>query len=402
MKILYVYNGCSTEKYEKLFKNKSIMISQQSQKYHSVLLQGLRKNKIDIECISGLPVNRKLTKNWRIPSETEVIDGIKYHYFSTINFSAFRRIQLLIKSFFYTVSKPSDSILICDVLDVSSCIGALIAARVRRMKSVGIVTDVPGHLANSSEKKSLLEKIRIGLLNKFDGYVLLTHAMNAVVNTKSKPFVVLEGHVDEQMQYSKNRLEEKQMPKILMYAGSLKKIYGIGNLTEAFITANIPGWELHIYGDGDFREELVEICKKHSTVKYQGIRLNRDIVAAELKASLLVNPRPTNEDYVKYSFPSKNMEYMASGTPVITTHLPGMPDEYLPYVFLFEDETVSGMINMLQKILLLSNEELYTMGFRAKKFVLENKNSVVQARRILDMIRKELLLERVKKSQNEE
>ena len=125
-------------------------------------------------------------------------------------------------------------------------------------------------------------------------------------------------------------------------------------------------------------------------------------MAAELKASLLVNPRPTNEDYVKYSFPSKNMEYMASGTPVITTHLPGMPDEYLPYVFLFEDETVSGMINMLQKILLLSNEELYTMGFRAKKFVLENKNSVVQARRILDMIRKELLLERVKKSQNEE
>ena len=55
-------------------------------------------------------------------------------------------------------------------------------------------------------------------------------------------------------------------------------------------------------------------------------------VAEELKATLLVNPRPTTEEFTIYSFPSKNMEYMASGTPLLTTKLPGMPEEYHQYV----------------------------------------------------------------------
>ena len=114
---------------------------------------------------------------------------------------------------------------------------------------------------------------------------------------------------------------------------------------------------------------------------------NSEIVKAELKATLLVNPRPTNEDYTKYSFPSKNMEYMASGTPVLTTKLPGMPKEYNDFVYLIDEETTYGICKVLKEVLTLSSEQLHRKGTEAKAFVMEQKNNCVQAKKVLDMIR---------------
>ena len=42
------------------------------------------------------------------------------------------------------------------------------------------------------------------------------------------------------------------------------------------------------------------------------------------------------------------MEYMVSGTPMMTTVLPGMPEEYYPYVWLIEDETEDGAAQELK------------------------------------------------------
>ena len=105
---------------------------------------------------------------------------------------------------------------------------------------------------------------------------------------------------------------------------------------------------------------------------------------------LLVNPRPTNEEYTKYSFPSKNMEYMASGTPVLTTHLPGMPKEYNEYVFLLDEETEAGVAYALDSIFSRSTEELHQKGLAAKEFVMKEKNNVVQASKVLAKIKEKM------------
>ena len=115
--------------------------------------------------------------------------------------------------------------------------------------------------------------------------------------------------------------------------------------------------------------------------------MNSEIIEKEMDATLLINPRPTNEEYVKYSFPSKNMEYMASGTPVLTTALPGMPQEYYPHVFLIRDESADGVAEALREVFAHSDEELFQKGSAARKFVLRERNNVVQAAKILDMLK---------------
>ena len=81
------------------------------------------------------------------------------------------------------------------------------------------------------------------------------------------------------------------------------------------------------------------------------------------------------------------MEYMASGTPVLTTVLPGMPKEYHPYVYLLEEETADGIAERLTEVLSNSDEALFQKGKEARSFVLEQKNNVIQARKILEMLK---------------
>ena len=80
------------------------------------------------------------------------------------------------------------------------------------------------------------------------------------------------------------------------------------------------------------------------------------------------------------------MEYMASGTPVLTTRLPGMPEEYYPYVYLLEEETAEGVEQALRHILSRPAEELAELGKNAKQFVMNNKNNISQAGKVLQML----------------
>ena len=128
------------------------------------------------------------------------------------------------------------------------------------------------------------------------------------------------------------------------------------------------------------------IAENDPRIFYGGMLLNTQIVEKEQEATLLVNPRPTHEEFVKYSFPSKTMEYMASGTPVMTTVLPGMPKDYYPHVFLLEQETAEGIADKLTEVLSLSDEELFEKGQAAKEFILTTRNNVVQAAKIIAML----------------
>ena len=212
--------------------------------------------------------------------------------------------------------------------------------------------------------------------------------MNNLINIQKHPYIVLEGHVDSDMALKSNRIYDKYEKKVVMYAGLLRRIYGIDMLVRAFIKANIENAELHIYGNGDFAEELKNLCLVHKNIIFHGVRLNQQIVDAEIRSTLLVNPRPTSQEYTKYSFPSKNLEYMVSGTPLLTTRLPGMPKEYEDYVYLIKDESIEGIRDSLMEVLSLSPEELHAKGMRAKQFVLQNKSNILQASRIIDMIKK--------------
>ena len=398
MDILYVSNLCSKDKFKELFERSKIQPGQQIQKYHRLMVEGLAQNKrTSIKVLSAIPVNRLMSTKIYFKGEKEEVNGVEYRYLAFINFPILRHICLFTTCFFYALKwyfKNKNGVVICDVLNVTISIAALLFSKVFRIISIGIVTDVPVLLAGISEDRTkfinrIAVLIKTYTMKRFNSYVFLTEYMNALINKRHRPYVLIEGLVDIDMVNIKNELSGKYGKKVCLYAGQIKNIYGMKLLTDAFIAAGVDNTELHIYGSGDFEEELKKICQKHADVKYFGIVPNDIVVKEQLKATLLINPRPINKEYTKYSFPSKNMEYMVSGTPTLTSNLPGMPEEYKQYVYLIENETVEGLTNTLRVILSKPKDELHQKGMIAKNFVLHSKNNIIQAKKILDIINKE-------------
>ena len=375
IRLLYVSSLCSKTTGLKLLELDPNSYGFQIQKYHSLLVKGFCKNGVLVEALSH-PKNIEKLDPLVCLNEQE--DGIRYTYLTK------RRggyIQLLWNSFSSTyryLKMYRSAFVICDVLSFTSSLGAAIAARILHRKMLGIITDFPEQITG---KRDLNSRLIWGLVRLCNGYIVLTEQMKDRVSP-TKPALVLEGHVDSNMAEVENTVEGKHQKKVCLYAGALHKRYGVAKMVEAFLAANVENSELYLFGNGDYAEELSAL--ENDRIRYFGSVRNSDIINEELKATLLINPRPTDAEFTKYSFPSKNMEYMVSGTPLLTTRLPGMPEEYYSYVFFFGDESVEGMSRTLKEVLSKPAEELHKKGMSAKAFIIKNKTETLQAKRILD------------------
>lgn len=392
MKILYSSSVCSNMLLNYLYNTSTKKPMYSIQKFHWLLLKGFVKNDVDVQTLSAIPISSQNHKRkiWKVASEIE--DGIHYKYIPFLNFPFIRQIGIFIYSFLYTLfwgmKKRKEKRLICDVLNISVCLGSLIASKLIGLKSVGIVTDMPGLMVGRSKSflSNLITRINKSYLSSFDYYVFLTEQMNPVLNIHKRPYIVMEGLVDVDMQITPHAEWALGMKRNIIYAGGLYERYGVKMLIEAFMQTSFEDVSFSIYGMGEMEQQIKEYEKKDPRIHYYGAVPNSKVVEEELKATLLINPRPTHEEFTQYSFPSKNMEYMVSGTPVLTTKLPGMPVEYYPYVFLFDEETVEGYKKKLDEVLLLSNQNLSQKGQKAKRFVLDWKNNIKQALRIKQLI----------------
>lgn len=395
---MYVSTVCSKKKFESIFNISKIKPQQQAQKFHFLLSTGLAHHVEGIDFITR-PPSEHTEKRCCFEVELEKIDKLTYHYLPILQTAILR---YLVNSFFSFVialkwsvrTRKQERVIACDILNVSIVIPAILVGKIFRIKTLGIVTDLPESYLEDCSTLSFFGKFRnrqIRRLNEsfirtFDYYTLLTEQMNDRVNPRKKPHIVMEGIIDDSMRGIDNAFNAKHKEKVILYAGGLYLKYGIGGLLDAFQMVDDSDARLWLFGDGDAVDKIREIVQQDSRIFYFGIRPNQFIVEEELKSLLLVNPRPTEDEYTKYSFPSKNMEYMVSGTPVVTTKLPGMPPEYLDFVYVFENESVQGMASKLSELLLTDRRQLHAKGMSAKSYVLTNNSSNTQGKRIIDFL----------------
>lgn len=364
------------------------------QKFSRLLVGGLIQNNQQVLALSNPPIPSKYSRKHIVNLGDEVENNIHYKYIPFINISFLKHICVFIYTFIYLffwgLKNRKKKYIICDALSISSSFAAILASKVNRVKTCGVVTDIYGLMVgNKTTKRSLrlvADKLNRIYSRMFDSYVLLTEPMNDIVNPKHRPYIVMEAMCDFKGSAQEEIKPVKDYPKVLLYAGGLEQRYGLKMLVEAFNRCCSNDMELHIYGSGSYVSELKQWTDVDSRIKYWGVRPVADIVKAERRATLLINPRFTTEEFTKYSFPSKNMEYMASGTPVLTTRLPGMPAEYNNYVYFLEEESVDGYSRTISYVMSLDETVLFDKGDAAKKFVQEQKNNIYQTNRIIKLL----------------
>ncbi len=249
-----------------------------------------------------------------------------------------------------------------------------------------IIPDLPEYMNPNNKRsmslfyflKSYSNKVVYRDIKDIDTYVLLTKQMYSRLDSPH-PYVVVEGIAPYQ---SKDYLECKDKLKRIVYTGGMTIRYGVCDLVDAFCKIVGDEFRLVLCGIGDAEKYIEKKSKIDSRIEFLGEVDNDKARKIQRSAYILVNPRKGNGGYTKYSFPSKTMEYMISGRPVVMYKLEGIPDEYDEYLYYVNE----SLEKTLQEVLNISAEELSNKGNKAREFVIKEKNSNAQAKKILNML----------------
>lgn len=252
-----------------------------------------------------------------------------------------------------------------------------------------IVPDLPEYMSeNRNPFYLLLKRIDLFIIHKvlkhFTSFVLFSEHMKEKLPIGNKKITVLEGI------YLPTPIsnEEKDKHKVVLYTGNLSKRSGIFNLLEAFNMIKNPDYQLWIRGGGT--KEVIEGIEKYiaedSRIKLFPSMSREELLTLQKKATILINPTLASSTYTRYFFPSKTMEYMASGTPTLMYKLDCLPKDYYPYLYLLEDESINTLSNTIISLCNKSVEELYEFGLKAATFISHNKTPQKQTMKIVKLL----------------
>lgn len=255
-----------------------------------------------------------------------------------------------------------------------------------------IIADLPG-MTSLSSKKSIFQivmeqKMKQSshrYLDSVDYFVLLTKQMAKYLNIKV-PFCVMEGIATEFESSQQSTFTEERPLKTVFYSGTLHKKFGILTLLDAFNNIQKENYRLQICGVGDCEEKIRRAASTDKRIEFLGRLPREQVLELQQKATVLVNPRQNNEEFTKYSFPSKNLEYLSSGIPMIGYKLDGIPEDYDRYMHYVENDSAKALSEKILEVCELTEEQLFQYGYEARKYVIENKNEIAQTKKIVDLL----------------
>ena len=290
------------------------------------------------------------------------------------------------------IKKQDDTVIVVYSLNTSFLVSLRLAMVGHNdIPTCVIVPDLPLFYITNAGKSKLYRifktidwKIMVHLCKRIDSFILLTEAMKDKLNITNQPYMISEGICEVDDKKYGDPIENNT----ICYTGTLDREFGVLDLIRNFLAVADDEWVLKIAGGGNAKSEIEKISRKNPRIIYCGILTNLETKKLQRTSKILINPRSSDEEFTKYSFPSKTMEYLKSGRPVIMHKLSGIPSEYDDYLLYFDntsdDAVQKGLIDVMSK----TTKELNEIGAKGKKFVETEKNSKVQGKRITEFIRK--------------
>lgn len=200
------------------------------------------------------------------------------------------------------------------------------------------------------------------------------------------PWIKIEGGLGEEWPDAGDKSLEEPQPKVVVYSGTLTEVGGIKMLLEAFRRIDKPEFRLWITGKGNLEAEVVKAARADSRISYLGFLTYPEYQKVVSQAMVLVNPRLSKYPENRYNFPSKLLEYLASGVPVITTATADVGEDYADKAFILWDETPQSLASLIEFVCSQPTRFRHEFGAQAQEYVLRNKTWDVQAAKAFEFI----------------
>lgn len=339
------------KKAKTLLKENKFGLQVAANQYQNGFLKGLSKK---IQIISVLPTGTypKTSNKLRYFEDTGELDAGEVKYVSFVNFyliKEYSQERQLLKELKNRISPDQETIIYVYSLYVPFLkVLKKLKKKFENLHICLIIPDLPGKygimrkissLGGIRDRMETQKKLKMAEIA--DSYIFLTEKMKEIF--PERPYTVIEGFLPN-CKFPQN---VKRQPKSILYTGSLNASLGIDKLLQAFEKIDDNEYELWICGAGGIQSVVEEFAKNDKRIKYMGFLPKREISLLQVKCDVLVNPRSNNEEYTKYSFPSKTMEYLLSGSKVVMYALPGIPQEYFEFIKVIDGNSTEDLKNAL-------------------------------------------------------
>ena len=360
MKILFLCGVFGHEMEQDLICSARRSIEYSANLFQEKMISGFYKCGMDVEIISAPFVGSFPNASRIVSFDAEKYHNQDYQYvsFNNVwgirNFSRANALKKKIKAF--AKQKDGEKLIVVYSPHTPFLEAAVYAKRIDpSIKICLVVPDLPQYM-NLSAKVSLAYKLgkkldiaRFEKLSKHvDSYMLLTEQMKDKLKVGNRPYMVVEGIIDGDISLGKSLREdmpeETAKKRTIVYTGKTNEKFGIKNLVDAFGLIESDEYRLIICGNGDSDAYIAEKAKQDHRIVATG-QVTHDVAAKYIsEATVLVNPRENDEEYTKYSFPSKNIEYLASGNPTVGYMLDGMPEIYRDFMIVADQDGLAPAI----------------------------------------------------------
>ena len=392
MKILFIGSLCSTRFYKEGLKN-GIRFDNAALILQKKLINALTLNKSNVDYLLTAP-NISFRDKKILPREIFSLNSTKNCLsVGFLNIPGLKQLYLYQKS--NDIIKNVENI---DVILVYSIQSHLLrwACQYKKhnptTKIVLIVTDLPEYMSsNKGIIYLLMKKIESKLvkynIDAIDGYILLSSAMQDKLTHSHDKSIIIEGIASNPKKTPIINRKDLNLFKIC-YTGSLTERYGVKNLIDAFLLTECTNYRLIICGSGGLEKYILQCSEKDKRIIYKGQLSPHEVHEQQILSDLLINPRDSSDEYNKYSFPSKTIEYLQSGTPCLICKMESIPNEYFNYCYSVNNMTIETIKKAIIDISSKSANERKKLGLQAKEFIDSNKNELVQGKKIIQFLEK--------------
>lgn len=253
-------------------------------------------------------------------------------------------------------------------------------AKKKKKKCIVILADYSESISYKGIKSKLYAQLQLWSMHQFDVVVGLSANIRAKLKERQK-FVLMEGGIDQDF-YDAFLYQDREAssPVVFMYSGLLNQVTGIELLLEAMRQINRQDIRLIITGKGPMEEEIKRAAFKDSRICYKGHLQYKEYMKQLMDADVLINPRNMNLPENQNNFPSKIMEYLATGKLILSTKFVGW--EKFDENMIFCESNVNGIQRGIECIIgKWEDRELY---YRSNREMAKQFEWKVQIRRILE------------------
>jgi glycosyltransferase involved in cell wall biosynthesis len=181
--------------------------------------------------------------------------------------------------------------------------------------------------------------------------------------------------------------EEKTEKNLIVYAGGLDKWRGLDFLIAVVKNLKKSEYRFVICGKCD-KDEILKKFDHDPRVDVRGFVSDEELHEICLRAALFLNTRdPSLEKNMVVNFPSKILNYLAYGKPVVSTALTSFSDDYQRFLQIVKEDNPIMFGKKVQEVLEWDTSVRRRHYDELKEWFCANKLWRDQAKRLLDWIK---------------